>query len=122
MDIYTSNIYSNQRWLGEEKALLQFSRKLVRSKWLFKDFGEFMDIYAITDGNWKSLGKMAGEGNSLFLNRGEGEDWNFEEARESCTNRAGWGWGVALADVDNDADLDIYAANGWITGKKADDL
>lgn len=122
MDIYTSNIYSNQRWLGEEKALLQFSRNVVRSKWLFKDFGEFMDIYAITDGNWKSFGKMAGEGNSLFLNRGEGEDWNFEEARESCTNRAGWGWGVALADVDNDADLDIYAANGWITGKKADDL
>ena len=122
MDLYTSNIYSNQRWLGEEKALLQFSRNLVRSKWLFKDFGEFMDIYAITDGNWRSLGKMAGEGNSLFLNRGEGKDWKFDEARESCTNRAGWGWGVALADVDNDTDLDIYAANGWITGKKADDL
>jgi hypothetical protein len=29
---------------------------------------------------------------------------------------------VALADIDNDADLDIYAANGWITGKKVDDL
>ena len=68
---------------------------------------------------WRSLGKMAGEGNSLFLNRGDGENLKFDEARESCTNRAGWGWGVCLADLDNDTDLDIYAANGWITGKKS---
>ena len=121
-DIYTSNIYSNQRWLGEYKALLQFSRNLVRSKWIFSDFGEYWDLYSITDGDWKSLGKMAGEGNSLFLNRSEDENLKFDEARESCTNRAGWGWGVCLADIDNDADLDIYAANGWITGKKVDDL
>lgn len=121
-DIYTSNIYSNQRWLGEDKALLQYSRNLVRSKWILSDFGEYWDLYRITDGDWKSLGKMAGEGNSLFLNRSDGQDWKFDEARESCTNRAGWGWGVCLADLDNDTDLDIYAANGWITGQKADDL
>jgi hypothetical protein len=121
-DIYTSNIYSNQRWLGEDKALLQYSRNLVRSKWFISDFGEYWDLYWITDGDWKSLGKMAGEGNSLFLNRSEDEEWKFDEARESCTNRAGWGWGGCLADLDNDTDLDIYAANGWITGQKADDL
>jgi hypothetical protein len=119
VDIYTSNIYSNQRWLGEKAALMQYVRNTVRSQWLFKDFGEFADIYRITDGNWKALGKMAGEGNSMFLNNGDG---TFREARESCTNRAGWGWAVALFDADNDADLDIYAANGWITGKKQDDL
>ncbi len=119
VDIYTSNIYSNQRWLGEKAALMQYVRNTVRSKWLFKDFSEFADIYRITDGNWQALGKMAGEGNSMFLNNG---DETFREARESCTNRAGWGWAVALFDADNDADLDIYAANGWITGKKQDDL
>ena len=121
-DIYTSNIYSNQRWLGEDKALLQYSRNLARSKWIISDFSEYWDLYRITEGDWKSLGKMAGEGNSLFLNRGDGENLKFDEARESCTNRAGWGWGVCLADLDNDTDLDIYAANGWITGKKVDDL
>jgi len=123
MDIYTSNIYSNQRWLGEYKALLHYSRNLLRSKWIFVDFTEYRDLHAITEGNWKAFGKMAGEGNSLFLNRGQDDKhWTFHEARESCTNRAGWGWGVALGDIDNDTDLDIYAANGWITGEKADDL
>lgn len=123
MDLYTSNIYSNQRWLGEDVALGQYARNLLRSRWLFSDFGEYRDLYAITDGNWKALGKMAGEGNSLFINQcAPGQPWRFREARESCTNRAGWGWGVALMDIDNDSDLDIYAANGWITGKKADDL
>jgi hypothetical protein len=29
---------------------------------------------------------------------------------------------VALFDANNDGKLDIYAANGWITGKKKDDL
>jgi len=122
MDLYTSNIYSNQRWLGEHQALLQYSRNLVRSKWFFKDFGEYWDLYHITEGDWESLGKMAGEGNSLFINECQNGEWKFREARESCTNRAGWGWGVALADIDNDSDLDIYAANGWITGELVDDL
>ncbi|MFT5466238.1 MAG: hypothetical protein ACI8UO_001336 [Verrucomicrobiales bacterium] len=119
IDIYTSNIYSNQRWLGESVALDYYVRNTLRSKWMIKDFGEFWDLYGVTQGDWRALGKMAGEGNSLFLNRGDG---TFREARESCTNRAGWGWSVALFDPDNDADTDIYAANGWITGKIPDDL
>ena len=111
-DIYTSNIYSNQRWLGEEKALLQYTRNTIRSKWMFRDFGEFRDLYRMVDGDWRSVGRMAGEGNSLFLNQHDG---TFRESRESCTNRAGWGWGVALFDANNDGRQDIYAANGWIS-------
>lgn len=118
-EIYASNIYSNQRWLGEEKALLQYARNTVRSKWLFRDFGEFRDLYQLTNHDWHSIGKSAGEGNALFHNNGDG---TFRQMRESCTNRAGWGWGVALFDANNDGKLDIYAANGWITGKKKDDL
>jgi hypothetical protein len=116
-DIYTSNIYSNQRWLGEEAALMQYARNAIRSRWLFEDFSEFAALHQLTNGDWRSVGKMAGEGNSLFLNAG-----TFREERESGTNRAGWGWAVALFDSDNDCDLDIYAANGWITGKNQDDL
>ena len=119
LDIYTSNIYSNQRWLGQHQAILHYTRNTVRSRWLYKDFGEFWDLYHLTEGNWREVGQMAGEGNSLFVNLGDG---TFREARESHTNRAGWGWSVALFDVDNDADLDIYAANGWITGEEKDDL
>lgn len=120
VDIYTSNIYSNQRWLGESAALDQYVRNTLRSQWLFRDFGEFVDLYSLTGGDWRALGKMAGEGNSLFLN--QGAEAPFREARESSTNRAGWGWSVALLDTDNDSDLDIYAANGWITGQIPDDL
>ena len=119
LDIYTSNIYSNQRWLGEEAAIMQYVRSTIRSQWLFRDSGEFWDLYNLTDGNWRQLGRMAGEGNSLFMNN---DDGTFREAKESCTNRAGWGWGVALFDSDNDADLDIYAANGWISGETQEDL
>jgi hypothetical protein len=118
-DLYTSNIYSNQRWLGEEKAILQYVRNTVRSEWLFRDFREFWDLYHLVDGNWRAVGRSAGEGNSLFHNNGDG---TFRKVRESCTNRAGWGWGVALFDANNDGDLDIFAANGWITGKNKDDL
>ncbi len=118
-DLYTSNIYSNQRWLGEEKALLQYARNTVRSRWIFRDFGEFRDLYQMVNGDWRSVGRMAGEGNSLFRNNHDG---TFREQRESCTNRAGWGWGVALFDANNDGRLDIFAANGWITGEKKDDL
>ncbi len=122
-DIYTSNIYSNQRWIGEQQALLQYVRNSVRSEWIFKDFREYVDIYRLTDGDWRALGRNAGEGNSLFCNKGDG---TFRERKDSTTNRAGWGWGIALLDVDNDMDLDIYAANGWITpedgGKSKPDL
>jgi hypothetical protein len=62
---------------------------------------------------------MVGEGNSLFVNNGDG---TFRELKDSQTRRAGWSWGVGFFDVDNDADLDIFAANGWISGKKKDDL
>ncbi len=118
-DLYTSNIYSNQRWLGEEKAILFYTRNFIRSKWLFEDLGEFIDLYGLVDGDWRSVGRMAGEGNSLFANNGDG---TFTERRDSRTNRAGWGWDVSLFDADNDSDLDIYAANGWITGEEKADL
>lgn len=58
------------------------------------------------------LAKLAG-GNSIFLRRGE--------AFERLSSKAGgvdasWAWSVALADFDLDARLDVYCANGFITG------
>ena len=32
------------------------------------------------------------------------------------------GSGTVLFDFDNDGDLDIYATDGWITGKDSHDL
>ena len=119
LDVYTSNINSNQRWFGEDITLNQYLRNIVRTKWIFEDLPEYFELYNLLGNNWRGLGKMVGEGNSLFANNGDG---TFRELKDSHTERAGWGWGVAFLDVDNDADLDIFAANGWITGKQPDDL
>ena len=118
-DLYTSNINSNQRWYGEESTVWQYTRNVVRTKWIFQDFGHYRELYGLLGQQWNELGKMIGEGNSLFYNNGDG---TFRELKDSHTNRAGWSWGVALFDMDNDTDLDIYAANGWISGTNKDDL
>ena len=76
-------------------------------------------MYDLIGSDWVELGKIVGEGNSLFQNEGDG---TFRELMDSRTNRAGWGWSVAFFDADNDADLDLYAANGWISNDPASDL
>jgi len=119
LDLYTSNINSNQRWFGEDPTVSQYVRNVARTRWLVLDAYEYWKFYRLVGPGWRAIGTAVGEGNSLFRN---GRDGTFTELKDSHTNRAGWGWGVAFADFDNDTDLDIYAANGWITNKSKDDL
>lgn len=57
-------------------------------------------------------------GNALFLGREDG----FERGpREGGATDAGWAWGVALADFDLDGRLDVYCANGFVTGDLPED-
>lgn len=119
IDLYTSNINSNQRWFGEDMTIGQYFRNAVRTGWAVRDFGEYRKLYGLLEDRWRELGKMVGEGNSLFHNNGDG---TFTELKDSHANRAGWGWGVALFDMDNDCDTDVYAANGWISNRKNTDL
>jgi len=118
-DLYTSNINSNQRWFGEDQTAGQYLRNVLRSRWLWRDAAEYRALHALIGNDWVHLGRQVGEGNSLFRNRGDG---TFEELHDSRTQRAGWSWGVAFADFDNDTDLDLYAANGWISGTPGTDL
>ncbi|MCA1635113.1 MAG: VCBS repeat-containing protein [Acidobacteria bacterium] len=119
LDLYTSNINSNQRWFGEDMTVSQYVRNVARTKWLLYDMPEYKKFYDLVGSGWTEIGTMIGEGNSLFRNNRDG---TFTELKYSHTNRAGWGWSVAFFDMDNDTDLDIYAANGWITNKNKDDL
>lgn len=119
VDIYTSNINSNQRWFGEEQTIWQYNRNLVRTKWLFDDFDNYCELYNLLGDDWKGLGQQIGEGNSLFSNKGDG---SFDELKECHATRAGWAWGIGMFDMENDTDLDLYVCNGWISGKKKDDL
>jgi hypothetical protein len=119
VDLYTSNINSNQRWFGEDETVNQYIRNVARTRWLLLDAKDYWKFYKLVGSEWSSIGTQIGEGNSLFQNKGDG---TFEEIKNSNAVRAGWGWSVLFFDVDNDTDLDIYAANGWITNKNKDDL
>jgi hypothetical protein len=119
LDVYTSNINSNQRWFGEDMTVDQYFRNVLRTKYALTDAGEYWKVYKLLGPQWTEVGTMIGEGNSLFHNNGDG---TFTELKDSHTNRAGWGWSVAFFDMDNDTKLDIYAANGWISNKPDTDL
>ena len=63
------------------------------------------------------LFKLAG-GNSVFLQRGG----KFERLDPKAGGiGASWAWGSSLLDLDLDGDLDIYVANGFISGDSLKD-
>jgi hypothetical protein len=119
MDLYTSNINSNQRWFGEDMTVTQYMRNVMRTKYAITDLGEYWKVYKLLGPGWTDLGKLIGEGNRLHHNNGDG---TFKQVKDSHTNRAGWSWSVAFFDYDNDTKLDLYAANGWISNTPNTDL
>lgn len=58
-------------------------------------------------------------GNTFLVNRGS----HFsEESGPSGVINTQWTWSMLLADFNNDSREDLLAANGFITGREADDL
>ncbi len=59
-------------------------------------------------------------GNSLLLGDGTG---HFRDAtREAGVARGGWTWGALFVDFENDSLPDIFVPNGFVTGRKTDDI
>jgi hypothetical protein len=59
-------------------------------------------------------------GNSLFLNQHDG---TFTDVTMTAGARQGrWAWGSVFADLNNDGREDLVVANGFVTGKREDDL
>ena len=119
IDLYTSNIYSNQRWFGEDQTLRQYMNNVLRTRWAIADLGEYLELFRLVGSDWPKLGQQIGEGNSVFRNVGDG---TFNEIVDTPASFAGWSWGVTPFDYDNDTDLDLYAANGWISATPETDL
>jgi hypothetical protein len=59
-------------------------------------------------------------GNRFYENLGDG---TFREiSAESGAQNSGWAWGTVFLDFDNDGRLDLYGANGFISGPNEDDV
>ena len=70
LDIYFSNINSNQRWFGDQLTALYYIRNVARTSWAFHDFAEYRKLYDCSE-TPGDVGKQSGRGNSLFRNRGD---------------------------------------------------
>lgn len=59
-------------------------------------------------------------GNRFYENLGDG---TFREISSGTgTENSGWAWGTVWLDFDNDGRLDLYGANGMVSGPDEDDL
>jgi hypothetical protein len=120
LDIYVSNVHSGQRWYGQAATLNQYLITSVKQGTIFEDFSLYKEIRGFAGDDWNAFGQRVIKGNSLLVNDGKG---HFTDVSESArTNPFGWYWSSTMFDYDNDGRQDIYAVNGWISGKKKDDL
>ena len=71
-------------------------------------------------GEIKAKLQRTARGNSLFLNN---QDATFTDVTMTAGARQGrWAWGSIFADINNDGLEDLVVGNGFVTGKKEDDL
>jgi len=120
LDLYISNVHSGQRWYGQAPSLFRYLVTSVRQGTIWEDLPVYSDIRRLAGDDWRHYGDHMVKGNSLFLNAGDG---TFTDVAETASaNPFGWYWGSGFLDYDNDGRLDVYAANGWISGKTHEDL
>ena len=120
LDIYVAGVHSGQRWFGNAATLERYLLTSIQEGTIIEDFPLYRELFSLIDGNWKTFGERVIRGNALFLNNGNG---TFTDVTESAdANPHGWYWSSQIADFDNDGLQDIYAVNGWITGRSDEDL
>lgn len=120
LDVFVSRVHSGQRWYGQAATLYQYLVTSARQGTIVEDFPLYRELYSLIGTNWNSYGDKVVKGNSLLLNEGQGQFKDVSEATR--INPFGWFWSSAIFDYDNDGRQDIYVVDGWISGKKKDDL
>lgn len=142
-DLFVANDYgSNHLWINSGDGTFEDRAEALgvadRGNGMGASFGDLsgdgrLDLYisnmSSTAGN-RILGRLGDDldpetlallaklaaGNSIFI--GAGEAGGFERLpAENGGIGASWAWSPALFDVDLDGDLDVFCANGFVTGE-----
>jgi hypothetical protein len=120
LDLYVSSIRSNQRWFSEDVNIRRYLLNIVQSERRERLQELFLDLRKHMGQAWDRVGYESLKGNLLLRQASPGR---FEDVGEAAgAQPAGWFWSSGLFDVDLDGDLDVFAVDGWVTGKKKDDL
>jgi hypothetical protein len=105
LDLFVNNMYANSRW-----ALVHPDYP-PPVPWYFS-WVPRVDVDTITD--------ELTRGSSLLRNEGDG---TFTDVSDAVGVRdCQWGWSAKFMDYDNDGWLDLYAANGFVSGPVKDDV
>lgn len=120
LDLYVAAIRSNQRWFVQPLTAQRVVLKFIREGKMGPDNPVFSDLRKYMGPDWVNIGNHALAGNSLLRQKADGTFTDMAEASQA--RPAGWYWGSGFFDIDHDGDLDIYASDGWITGKDPYDL
>ena len=103
-DLYVAGMASNSRWMLRQPGFPVPAPWPI--SWLFRGY--------VLDVMWQMF-----HGNRLYLNNRDG---TFrEESIASRSDWLGWAWSAVFLDYDNDGLLDIYCANGFLTGEDSAD-
>ncbi len=68
----------------------------------------------------RRLFRRQAQGNSLFRN--DGTEGFADVSERAGVRRARWAWASDFVDLDSDGLLDLLVLNGFVTGKRTDDL
>ncbi len=121
-DIYVSSVNSNQRWYSQDVNIRGYILRVIESDRREPLQHLFVDLRRHLGVQWDQLGELSLAGNYLLRNRGDGSGC-FEDTSVAANARPhGWYWSSGFFDVENDGDLDIFAVNGFVTGKNTHDL
>jgi hypothetical protein len=120
LDLYVAAIRSNQRWFVQPITARRVLYKYIREGRLLTTNPVFKDLRRHMGDNWVNIGNEALAGNYLFHQNPDGTFTNV--ADKAGARPAGWYWSSGFFDIHNSGHLDIYATNGWVSGKDPHDL
>jgi hypothetical protein len=120
LGLYVAAIRSNQRWFVQPLTARRVLYKYVREGRLLTTNPLFQDLKDHLGDDWVNIGNRALAGNYLFRQNPDGTFTNIAE--QAGARPAGWYWSSGFFDIHNNGWLDIYATDGWISGKDPHDL